>query len=55
MTESEEKEMEEVLTNTLSYRLRELENAIEDLKKCVGDIVRNTKLFKRLFKMEAIK
>lgn len=41
-----DKEMEEALKNTLSYKLQELENAIEDLKKCVGEEIRKTKLYK---------
>lgn len=36
MNKLEEKELERLLTNTLSYRLQELENAINNFKVCLG-------------------
>lgn len=59
MTELEKKEKEEALRDTVSYKFQELENAVEDLKKCFkrcfGEEIRKTKLYKyikRLFRKE---
>jgi len=41
LTEFEEKEMEELLIRTLSWRLQECGKAIEDLKKCIGEEINN--------------